>query len=250
MATKLKIVFFLLLGTFVLAVNAQVEETGFQNESYQQEEIDERPFDEKKWEELTKDLDYSDKSKKKKKKESEEGTEEGRGRGNSRNGDPFSLEQGSGLMKFLIILLAIVVVVLLLRGLLGSDLKVKNKKIKKVDQIDIEKIEEDIENADLPDFIRQALDNGQYALAIRLYYLAVLKELSIRKDIRWKKDKTNSDYLQEMRGSPQYGTFKELTSIFELIWYGERLLDREGFQLLEPDFKQFIHQLKEEVPTP
>lgn len=237
-----------LFSIFSVWGNAQVEE--IEEGRYQQERISERPFNEKKWEELTKDLDYSETVQKKKKKETvrtQDGTEGSDVEPNRR--DPFSVEQGSGIMKFLIILLAVVVVVLLLRGLLGSDLRVKNKKIKKDSQIDIEQIEEDIENADLPDFIRRALNNGEYTLAVRLYYLAALKELSTRKDIRWQKDKTNLDYLREMRSSEHFEAFKALTSIFERVWYGERLLDREGFLQIEPGFKQFINQLKVDEPV-
>jgi hypothetical protein len=251
MLIKRNIFFLLLFGMLSWSLHAQVQEDVLPEARYQQEEIPERSLDEKKWEELTKDLDYSEKTKSQRRRDNLNNREDGEGRGaGAQRKNPFSLEQGSGIMKFLIILLAVVVVVLLMRGLLGSDLKVKNKKIKKVDQIDIERIEEDIENADLPDFIRQALANEQYALAIRLYYLAALKELSLRKDIRWKKDKTNLDYLREMRSSEHYSSFKSLTAIFERVWYGERMLDREGFQQLEPDFQLFINQLKADVAAP
>ena len=244
---KKKPYFLFLLCLIPYLMIGQTEGRGVQEAQYQQENINERPFDEKKWEDLTKDLDYSETAPQKKKKTNErtqngtEGDEYARERR-----EPFSLAQGSWIMKLLIILLAIVVVVLLLRGLMGSDLKVKNKKIKKGNPIDIEQIEEDIENADLPDFIRQALENEQYALAIRLYYLAALKELAIQKDIVWKKDKTNLDYLQEMRRSTHFAAFQKLTTIFERVWYGDRLLDREGFEQLEPGFKQFINHLKAE----
>lgn len=249
MLKKRNIFFLLLFGMLAWSLRAQVQEDSLQNTLYQGEDIPERPFDEKKWEELTKDLDYSEKTKSKNKRDSLENGAEGMGRGAPQR-NPFSSEQGSVIMKFLIILLAVVVVVLLLRGLLGSDLKVKNKKVRKVDKIDLERIEEDIENADLPDFIQQALANEQYALAIRLYYLAALKELSLRKDIRWKKDKTNLDYLREMHNSEHYLAFKNLTAIFERVWYGERVLDEEGFQQLEPDFKQFINLLKADIAVP
>ncbi len=217
---------------------------------YRGEGIIERPFEKQKWEELTEGLDYTEQKKDEKKRETVQ-TRDGREGVDSerRRRDPFSVNQGSGIMKFIIVLLAVVVLVLLLRGLLGSDLRVRNKKIKGK-EISIEQIEEDIENADLQSFIQQALSEEQYALAVRLYYLAVLKELALRKAIRWKKEKTNLDYLREMRSSDHFKAFKSLTFIFERVWYGERPLDREGFLQIAPRFEAFIQQLNtEQLPA-
>ncbi len=214
---------------------------------YHEEDIQEHPFDEDRWEEIVEGLDYTEQIREVKKRETVNAQQGQEGRDYEESArPPFSLNQGSGIMKILIILLAIVVLVFLLRGLMGSDLKVKNKKIKKKGEaIDIQRIEEDIENADLQHFIDQALKNEQYALAIRLYYLSALKELTLKKTIKWKKDKTNLDYLSEMRSSEHFHSFRSITQIFERVWYGEHPLDREGFLKLEPEFKQFINHLNE-----
>ena len=47
--------------------------------------------------------------------------------------------------------------------------------------------EEHIYESDLDRFIREATEQGNYALAIRLYYLAIIKELSLNRTILWKK---------------------------------------------------------------
>ena len=54
-----------------------------------------------------------------------------------------------------------------------------------------EKIEENIHESDLDKFIKQAESEEKYNLAIRLYYLAIIKELSLGKLIKWKRNKTN-----------------------------------------------------------
>jgi hypothetical protein len=53
-----------------------------------------------------------------------------------------------------------------------------------------------------------------------------------------------------MINSKHYPTFKDLTAVFERVWYGDRMLDRRGFQQLEPDFQRFINQLKADVALP
>ena len=53
----------------------------------------------------------------------------------------------------------------------------RSKKFNAQTQFDIETIEENIHESDLEKFIREALASENYSLAIRLYYLAIIKEL-------------------------------------------------------------------------
>ena len=126
-----------------------------------------------------------------------------------------------------------------------STIKAKNKKIKRTteEKIDIQKIEANIHEADLDYFTRQAKEAGDYNLAIRLYYLAILKELSLQKAIKWKVDKTNREYMQELRASAHFADFRSLTYVFEQAWYSNRLLDAASFEQLEPSFRSFIDGL-------
>jgi len=210
---------------------------------------DEHAFDKTEWERVTKDIDYSSDTAKERKKKDEKSTDQGGEAGGGGSSRFFEGGNASGIMKFIIIVLAVVVVALLLRSLLGLN-KPKNKKInKKVEAIDLERIEENIHEANLDDFIRQALEQQQFALAIRLYYLAILKELSLKNAIHWKKDKTNKDYLREMRQTDLFGDFRELTAIFERVWYGESPIHAREFHQLEPRFRRMMQQINA-IPTP
>lgn len=231
------IIFFTFLFTYAVFVNAQT--TG---ESALQESVQPREFSKTDWKRATEGIDYSaDKvaeSKKKKEEESAEGSN-GRGGGSS----AFFGGDASGIMKLLIIIIAAVVLILLVRSLLGLN-NPKNKKIKnKLSSVNLDQIEENIHEADLDDFIRQAIEEQHFALAIRLYYLAILKELSLKNFIHWKKDKTNKHYLSEMRQSPLSGSFREITLIFERIWYGDSPIHANEFQRLEPKFRGMVHQI-------
>lgn len=231
------IILFTLLFTNAVFANAQT--TG---ESTLQESVQPREFSETDWKRATEGIDYSaDKvNEPRKKKESEGATE-----GNSRGGGSSAFFGGdaSGIMKLLIVIIAAVVLILLVRSLLGLN-NPKNKKIKnKLSSVDLDQIEENIHEANLDDFIQQAIDQQHFALAIRLYYLAILKELSLKNFIHWKKDKTNKDYLHEMRQSPLSSSFREITFIFERIWYGDSPIHANEFQRLEPKFRGMVHQI-------
>lgn len=210
------------------------------------QKTEKQALDKEVWKRATEGIDYSaDTAKDPKKKEEKEEA------GKSSNDTSSFFEGGnaSGLMKFLIILLAVVVVALLLRSLLGLN-KPKNKKVGKMRAIDLEQIEENIHEANLEDFIRQAVEQQNFALAIRLYYLAILKELSLKNTIVWKKDKTNKDYLREMRSSAMFGAFRDLTAVFERVWYGESPIHIREFQQLEPKFRDLMHRINAiSIPT-
>ncbi|MDX2286035.1 MAG: DUF4129 domain-containing protein [Bacteroidia bacterium] len=75
--------------------------------------------------------------------------------------------------------------------------------------------------ADYEQLTRLALSQGEYRLAIRYTYLAVLQRLDHLRMIEWQPQKTNADYLRELAPAPFAGQFGLLTQIFESCWYGQ-----------------------------
>ncbi len=108
----------------------------------------------------------------------------------------------------------------------------------------IDDIEKNIHEADIDRFLREALAAQQYRLAIRLYYLAIIKELSLKGKIQWQRDKTNGAYLREMRNQSQlYSSFSHLTLIFEYVWYSNSGFNQENYAQVEPEFASFLKQI-------
>lgn len=103
---------------------------------------------------------------------------------------------------------------------------------------------EDINDLAIDPLLKQALQDGNYRLAIRLYYLALLKTLNERTLIVWKKDKTNRDYLSELFHQPHYyQPVRTLTLAYEEVWYGDHVLAPEQFEQLTADFGTLHQQL-------
>jgi hypothetical protein len=103
--------------------------------------------------------------------------------------------------------------------------------------------DDDIHKISFDEAIQNAVDNGNYRLALRLLYLQSLKNLSDRGYINWAIDKTNRDYINEVATRPWFGLFKMLTHTFEYAWYGEMNVERDNFQRLQLQFQQFNNQL-------
>lgn len=72
---------------------------------------------------------------------------------------------------------------------------------------------------------REALKNHDYRLALRYFYILLLQELSERKLIVLQRDKTNHQYLQELRHNELFGELASVTYLFEAVWFGEKRID-------------------------
>lgn len=206
-------------------------------DEYFRESIETREFDEEKWKTLREDIDYTVEKREEKEKEQEQQT--------GSDFDPGPAETVSGIGTFLqyfIIIAGIILLIVLLVMVLSKEglFSPKNKKLDPVSAMELEMIEENLEEAELNDPIRRAIAGGNYALAVRLYYLAVLKELTLKDLIRWKRDKTNGEYLRELAGKPIASTVHEATLIFERVWYGKVSLGANDFQQVETKLKNAI----------
>ena len=223
-------------------------------EQYVEEDVNRRAFEQQDWKKAIEGLNYEEPASQKKRREEAEQRKRQEGQHGERYeamrrepGFGMSSQLGSAILKFLAILLIAVVVAILLRAILGLEMAPRNKKIRRQGisgPINLDEIEENIHETDLDAYIRQALAEGDYVLAIRLYYLAILKELSLKKAIRWKKDKTNRQYLQEMQQSALAVPFGEATRFFEQAWYGGRPVGESEYRQMEPTFRELVDKAK------
>jgi hypothetical protein len=75
---------------------------------------------------------------------------------------------------------------------------------------------------------------GNYLEAVRLLYAAVLAQLHRASLIRYEATRTNGEYLDQVRAGADaeglHETFRRLTGLFELKWYGERRCQAEDYQ--------------------
>jgi hypothetical protein len=110
-------------------------------------------------------------------------------------------------------------------------------------EITIDNVEQYIHESDLDRFLREALAAGNYALAIRLYYLQTIKQLSETGAIRWSREKTNRDYLRETRTHRSAEAFRAATRIYERVWYGNQRIGEPDYRQLEPTFKNLLSSL-------
>lgn len=91
--------------------------------------------------------------------------------------------------------------------------------------------------------LEAAVAEGNYRECVRIYFLFGLRELIGRNLIFWRKDKTNIHYQIEMSGKPGEADFVEMAGIYELVWYGDYLIDQRSWAFLERDLKRVYTNL-------
>jgi hypothetical protein len=98
--------------------------------------------------------------------------------------------------------------------------------------------EQIIKNEDIPALIKEAINQKNYRLAIRYYYLLSLKHLTESDRISWEAQKTNEDYIKEIEKDHLKVGFKNITRIYDYVWYGEFNVDALKFEALKSPFEE------------
>ena len=92
--------------------------------------------------------------------------------------------------------------------------------------------EEDIiRHKDIPLLIDHALRDKNYRLAVRYAYLLIIKKLTEADLIDYRFEKTNTDYIKELKNEDVKEGFGQITRLYDFIWYG-------NFDIVEEDYKK------------
>lgn len=228
--------FFALVLTFLSfqAIAQYSDSLDFYTNYEPTEDVALQHFDSTEWKKLTESLDYGQMQEEKPKE---------RGRKAERK----STSKGAAsLMQFLLIAGGIALLVFLFYTYFnGKDIgrsKTRNKKTGL--DIEIDQLEKDLPDSELDPILVRAEKAENYRLAIRLRYLMVIQKLSEKEIIKWKKDKTNGQYARELRGTEYELPFRELTRIFERLWYGQNSLTKQEYLLVDNDYENMERILK------
>ena len=148
------------------------------------------------------------------------------------------------LMKIIAVLIVIFVIYLIVKSIMNKEGqwifgKNSDKKI-----IDYTEIEKNIHTIDFEKLIKNTLKSGEKRLSIRYYYLWLLKKMSNKEIIIWDIEKTNSDYLYEIKNQTQKDEFAYLSYLYNYIWYGEFDMDDPTFTKAKNSFEKAIQAIK------
>lgn len=150
--------------------------------------------------------------------------------------------------KVVVIIITIALLIFTLIKLLGNTGNTNAKVLTEVISIQ-ELTEENFIETDLDKLLKLALEANDYRSAVRIIYLSTIQQLNATGLILWKKDKTNKDFLREMRKHNDYKTFRDITLAYEIVWYGDRQIDQQHFTKLKEIVDNFSQKISLESKT-
>jgi hypothetical protein len=144
------------------------------------------------------------------------------------------------LFRIIAVLVVIILIYFIARALTkqeGRWIFGKNANKKTLFYSDAEK---NIHLLDFEKLIKESIEAGERRIAIRYYYLWLLKVMAQNNYIEWDIEKTNSDYLYELYNPAHKEEFTYLSYLYNYIWYGEFEIDDAKFRKTENRFKKAL----------
>jgi len=108
---------------------------------------------------------------------------------------------------------------------------------------DFKNLDEDISETNFKLLVENAVNEENYRLAIRYYYLWLLKSLNGASLIQYDVEKTNFDYQMELNESPYSEDFKRASYYYSYIWYGEFIIGKKEFITTTAVFNNLLKQI-------
>lgn len=110
--------------------------------------------------------------------------------------------------------------------------------------LNIHDVEANLHTTDFEKLIAQANNDKNYRLAVRYYYLWLLKELSDGEHIHYDAEKTNSDYINEIDDKTLKSKFSYSSYLYNYIWYGEFPIEEAAYKNAAIRFETLIKSVK------
>jgi hypothetical protein len=143
----------------------------------------------------------------------------------------------ASIFMWLIIAVAAIAIILQFSGVHIGRLFTSGRIVKGIAQEDITL--ENIHDIPYENAIRQAIQAKNYTLATRLMYLQSLKLLCDKNLVIWHENKTNWQYVFELKNEKLRNSFRTITHIFEYVQYGNMPLNEEKFTVVQESFREF-----------
>ncbi|MFD0797062.1 DUF4129 domain-containing protein [Maribacter chungangensis] len=152
----------------------------------------------------------------------------------------FGIEKAAGafarFLEILPYLLLAVLVFILIKFFLNVNARAVIHTKKNQAIVALSEDEHIIKNEDIQQLIQNALDQKNYRLAVRYYYLYMLQLMSEKELITWELQKTNEDYTKELQKPELVKPFAASTRLYNYFWYGEFPIDESKYRKAETDF--------------
>jgi hypothetical protein len=149
------------------------------------------------------------------------------------------------IFNTIVITVLIVAVASIVRLLLGKDslslfFRRKTSSVRLLPESEI-----DMSEAALTHLIQSSIENGDYRSALRYHYLLLLKKMDRNGVIQYHPEKTDSDYVQEIKDIDSRKMLSYLIYLYHRTWYGQYEISRNEYSLASESFDQMYKLLRD-----
>lgn len=165
----------------------------------------------------------------------------------SRTFDVQDGENAKNIVHYIIntvaVILILLVVFLIVKALLNKEGTWIFGSKSDANLIRYDEIEKNLHVVDFEKLIKESIQSGDHRLSIRYYYLFLLKKMSEKELIEWDVEKTNSDYIYEIKLPQLKADFEYLSYLYNYIWYGEFDVSIQEFEKAKKAFDTTIKSI-------
>lgn len=150
----------------------------------------------------------------------------------------------SNVLEIIVYILSLLFIIFIIRQFLKSKISApltSNASFNK--PMDYLVKDDKISGIDFNQYLREALQNNDFKVAVRILYLMLLKNLDDSKKIIWHPGKTNHQYQNEIKEADLRNDFSKLTWIYECVWYGGFNIDKRNFNTVHKKFSEITINL-------
>lgn len=92
--------------------------------------------------------------------------------------------------------------------------------------------------------LQDAIEAGNYRMAVRWLYLRNLRMIIDKELVKPSPEKTNLQYAAELAKVALQELFSKTTAVYETVWYGEAIPDRQAYQRVSPWFQDMYERTR------
>ena len=109
----------------------------------------------------------------------------------------------------------------------------------------LDEAEDNLPDVELHQLLNNATAAGEWKVALRIHFLMLLQQLIHAELIRWRKRKTNREYIDEIREELVKSDYTKAVAVFDPVWYGTQTLDKTRFEDVRRVIQDLTQQLKD-----
>lgn len=147
------------------------------------------------------------------------------------------------ILYYILIGLGLTALIYVIFKLTVSGKKISFKEENETDRNSPEWAEKRLTEIDLQIYLEKALSDKDFMLAIRYLHLINLKKLALSGQIDWDYQKTNHEFLRELKNEILRPDFEKTIRIYEYIWYGKFTIKESEFSSYEAVFSHFNREI-------